>query len=101
MITPDKFVPTILPAMPEEMTGTCSWAWGCSPNVNVSWAQALTSMDQPVNNLTLPIVIPSFVPPSVVDMVYLCPMYRRKSWGNLLVSLFTGKSTLLTWERIV
>ncbi|KAG8737728.1 hypothetical protein FRC10_007885 [Ceratobasidium sp. 414] len=31
---------------------TCSWGWGCTPNFNISWAQALTSTNDPVNNIT-------------------------------------------------
>ncbi|KAG8790875.1 hypothetical protein FRC12_010799 [Ceratobasidium sp. 428] len=73
---------------------TCSWGWGCTPNFNISWAQALISTSSPVNNITLPITLPSPLPPSVIDMVYLCPQYQIKSWGSLVIDVFTGTFTM-------
>ncbi|KAG8710461.1 hypothetical protein FRC08_017130 [Ceratobasidium sp. 394] len=96
MITIDKYRSNLTPLMYEyfaddvESSTTCSWGWGCAPNFNTSWAQALTSTNNPVNNITLPISLPSPLPPSVIDMVYLCPQYRLKSWGSLVIDVFTG-----------
>ncbi|KAG8795615.1 hypothetical protein FRC12_011961 [Ceratobasidium sp. 428] len=99
MITRDGYFPVLTSLMstyyPDDVGhGACSWGWGCSPGFNTSWAQALTSTDQPVNNLTLPITLPSPLPPSVIDMVYLCPQYQLKSWGSLLLAIFTGVFTM-------
>ncbi|QRW13286.1 hypothetical protein RhiLY_12285 [Ceratobasidium sp. AG-Ba] len=75
-------------------TTLCSWGWGCTRNINTTWAQEFTSTGQQVNNISLPIVLPSPLPASVLDIVYLCPQYKLKSWGDLLVSLFTGTFTM-------
>ncbi|KAG8692757.1 hypothetical protein FRC08_009555 [Ceratobasidium sp. 394] len=99
MIALDAYFPRLTSLMstyyPDDVkNGACSWGWGCAPSFNVTWAQALTSTDQPVNNLTLPLSLPSPLPPSVVDMVYLCPQYQLKSWGSLLIAVFTGTFTM-------
>ncbi|KAG9076420.1 hypothetical protein FRC06_009516 [Ceratobasidium sp. 370] len=99
VITLDGYFPQLTSLMsiyyPDDVkNGACSWGWGCAPSFNVTWAQALTSTDQPVNNLTLPITLPAPLPPSVVDMVYLCPQYQLKTWGSLLIAVFTGTFTM-------
>ncbi|QRW13344.1 hypothetical protein RhiLY_12343 [Ceratobasidium sp. AG-Ba] len=95
MITVDPFfsyLTDIINTYYDGMLGNSvpSWGWGHTKNLNISWAMALTSTDEPVNNITLPIRISS-PPPSVIDMMYLCPQYQIKSWGSLIVSVFTGK----------
>ncbi|KAG8732542.1 hypothetical protein FRC12_019230 [Ceratobasidium sp. 428] len=67
-----------------------SWGWGSAPSPNASWAQAFASTNQPVHNITLPVVLPSPNPPTVIDIMYLCPQYQLKSWGSLFMALFTG-----------
>jgi hypothetical protein len=98
-ITPDAFMPTLFSLVDKSHPGegidnVCSWAWGCIQTPNTTWAQALTSTNELVNNLTLPIAPKSPILPSVLDIVYVCPRYERKSWGNLLMSVFIGKFAL-------
>ncbi|KAG8713215.1 hypothetical protein FRC08_013555 [Ceratobasidium sp. 394] len=95
LITPDSYFTEVVSRIPRNHPdgpnfSTNSWGWGVAPGNNASWAQALTSTDQPVNNITLPIVLPSPLPPSVIDIMYLCPQYQLKSWGSLFIALFTG-----------
>ncbi|KAG8718173.1 hypothetical protein FRC09_013069 [Ceratobasidium sp. 395] len=78
---------------PEDHFNAPSWGWGYAPGPNASWAQAFASTTQPVNNITLPISIPLPTPPSVIDIMYLCPQYQLKSWGSLFMALFTGTFT--------
>jgi hypothetical protein len=73
--------------------GACSWSRGCA-SLNTTWAQALTGTNDPYHNISLPIILPSPVPPSVIDITYLCPIYVRKSLGNLLVSVFAGMQSV-------
>jgi hypothetical protein len=95
-ITPDPYLNTLHSLMDEfhpdeDINVVCSWAWGCVPTPNTTWAQVLTSTSEPVNNLTLPIMPKSPILPSVLDIVYVCPRYKAKSWGNMLMSVFVGK----------
>ncbi|QRW13278.1 hypothetical protein RhiLY_12277 [Ceratobasidium sp. AG-Ba] len=95
MIAPEPLFPQLVSLISTQNinitnSGVCSWGWGCTSGFNTSWAQALMSTDQPVKNLTLPIAPPSRLPVSVIDMVYLCPQYKLKSWGSVLVAVFTG-----------
>ncbi|QRV84720.1 hypothetical protein RhiJN_26786 [Ceratobasidium sp. AG-Ba] len=100
MITVDPFYSKLAETINKDFHGlvtessTPSWGWGYTSNVNVSWAMALRSTDEPVNNITLPIIILSPPAPSVIDMMYLCPQYQIKSWGSLIVSVFTGTFTM-------
>jgi len=73
--------------------GICTWTRGCLANPNVTWAEVLREDvgKLPYNKLVLPIIQPDPIPISVIDMTYLCPVYVRKPWGNLLVSVFSGK----------
>ncbi|QRW13287.1 hypothetical protein RhiLY_12286 [Ceratobasidium sp. AG-Ba] len=77
----------------------CTWVWGCTRNVNVTWAQELTSTNDPVNNIVLPLDLPSPLPRSVVKMVYICPQYRIKSWGSLMTAVFVGTFTMYLTVR--
>ncbi|KAG8731341.1 hypothetical protein FRC10_001789 [Ceratobasidium sp. 414] len=97
LITPDSYFTELVSRIPHNYPDTSdfstgSWGWGYAPGQNTSWAQALTSTDQPVNNITLPIVLPTLLHPSVIDVMYLCPQYQLKSWGSLFMVLFTGMS---------
>ncbi|QRV98707.1 hypothetical protein RhiJN_26726 [Ceratobasidium sp. AG-Ba] len=67
-----------------------TWGWGNTSNVNITWAQAFTSTSGLTNNITLPIGLPANRTASVIDIDYLCPQYKMKSWGNLLMSVFVG-----------
>ncbi|KAF8607410.1 hypothetical protein BDV93DRAFT_542333 [Ceratobasidium sp. AG-I] len=73
---------------------SCSWAWGCIKDVDATWAEKFSSSSEPLNNITLPISPESPIYPSVINMDYLCPQYRRKSWGSLIVSVFIGTFTM-------
>ncbi|KAF8607422.1 hypothetical protein BDV93DRAFT_520288 [Ceratobasidium sp. AG-I] len=99
MISLDNYLVKSLPTIHNStqivtIGGACSWVWGCSPNFNTSWAQALISSSEPFNNLTLPIRPTSPIYPSVINLVYLCPQYQRKSWGSLCISVFIGTFTM-------
>ncbi|KAG9122088.1 hypothetical protein FRC07_001680 [Ceratobasidium sp. 392] len=61
----------------------------------MTWSQALTDTDEPVKNITLPVILPPNYGPSVFDINYLCPVYQRKSWGSLVISVFTGTLSML------
>ncbi|KAG9122087.1 hypothetical protein FRC07_001679 [Ceratobasidium sp. 392] len=65
------------------------------PYPNMTWAQTLTSTDKPVNNITLPVILPPDFGPPVFDINYLCPAYQRKSWGSLIISVFIGTLSML------
>ncbi|KAG8790127.1 hypothetical protein FRC12_012731 [Ceratobasidium sp. 428] len=96
LIRPDPFFTQLssitAAAHPEIIqNGVCCWGWGCTRNVSESWAQALTSTNS-FHNLTLPIKGPP--PRSVLAMVYLCPQYQMKSWGSVVVAVFTGTFTM-------
>ncbi|KAG8763749.1 hypothetical protein FRC12_008427 [Ceratobasidium sp. 428] len=101
LIAPDDYFHELASRMPPDRSknddfSSLSWGWGWAPGDNASWAQAFASIDQPVNNITLPIKLPSPNPPSVIDIMYLCPQYRLKSWGSLFMALFTGIVKLST-----
>ncbi|KAG8772629.1 hypothetical protein FRC12_002959 [Ceratobasidium sp. 428] len=101
LIAPDDYFHELASRMPPDRSknddfSSLSWGWGWAPGDNASWAQAFASTDQPVNNITLPIKLPSPNPPSVIDIMYLCPQYRLKSWGSLFMALFTGIVKLST-----
>ncbi|GAB1518065.1 hypothetical protein RhiTH_001123 [Rhizoctonia solani] len=70
----------------------CTWTRGCLPKSNITWAEILREDvgKLPYNNIILPIVEPDPTPISVIDMTYLCPIYVRKSSGDLLVSVFSA-----------
>ncbi|KAG9128578.1 hypothetical protein FRC07_000011 [Ceratobasidium sp. 392] len=93
-IVPDSYYPKFVSQIPYDHEfsdfSAPSWGWGSAPGPNMSWAQAFASTDQPVNNITLPIIISSPLPPSVINIMYLCPQCQVKSWGSLFMALFTG-----------
>ncbi|CAE6372431.1 unnamed protein product [Rhizoctonia solani] len=70
----------------------CTWTRGCLPHPNITWAEILREDvgKLPYNNIVLPIVEPDPAVVSVIDTTYLCPTYVRKSWGSLLVSVFSA-----------
>ncbi|CUA71863.1 hypothetical protein RSOLAG22IIIB_04808 [Rhizoctonia solani] len=74
-----------------QVPGICTWTRGCLPNPNITWVEVLREDvgKLPYNDIILPIVQPD-MPISVIDMSYLCPIYVRKSWGDLLVSVFSA-----------
>ncbi|KAH7338797.1 hypothetical protein B0J17DRAFT_391045 [Rhizoctonia solani] len=96
---PNSLYPSVLDAYqrwqealdPQELI-ICTWTRDCLPNPNITWVEVLREDigKLPYNSLTLPIVQPDPIPISVIDMTYLCPVYVHKSWGDLLVSVFTA-----------
>ncbi|CAE6468015.1 unnamed protein product [Rhizoctonia solani] len=95
-IQPNPFYPSVLDTyrrrLEPQVPGICTWSRGCLPNPNITWAEVLREDvgKLPYNDIVLPIVLPDPMPISVIDMSYLCPIYVRKSWGDLLVSVFTA-----------
>ncbi|ELU37254.1 hypothetical protein AG1IA_08719 [Rhizoctonia solani AG-1 IA] len=85
----DKRVPKLDPSA----LLICTWTRGCLPKSNITWAEILREDvgKLPYNNIILPIVEPDPTPMSVIDMTYLCPIYVRKSSGDLLVSVFSAR----------
>lgn len=68
----------------------CTWAWGCL-KVPHFWAGSLMAKDGPVNNLTIPLDIPPGKRNATIFVTnYLCPKFRVKAVGNLIVSVFSG-----------
>ncbi|QRV84667.1 hypothetical protein RhiJN_12683 [Ceratobasidium sp. AG-Ba] len=70
-----------------------TWDWGHRNNVNVTWAEALTSTDLPVNKVTLPINI-SPIPPSVIKLTSVHNTEESHGvvccWLCLLVGIFAA-----------
>ncbi|CAE6344967.1 unnamed protein product [Rhizoctonia solani] len=80
------------PKLDPEALSICTWTRGCLPDSNATWTEILREDigKLPYNNIVLPIVEPNPALISVIDMTYLCPIYVRKSWGDLLVSVFSA-----------
>ncbi|CAE6478399.1 unnamed protein product [Rhizoctonia solani] len=95
-IQPNSLYPSVAETyrrrLERDTPGICTWTRGCLPNPNITWAEVLREDvgKLPYNDLILPIVQPDPMPISVIDMSYLCPVYVRKSWGDLLVSVFSA-----------
>jgi hypothetical protein len=83
---PDKGVPYT----PEEFWTTCTWGWGC---LNGTWTDALLSQD-PKQSISKGLPLDDFDGPlyaTVIDVKYVCPVFRVKRIGALLVSVFIGE----------
>ncbi|CUA68716.1 hypothetical protein RSOLAG22IIIB_08082 [Rhizoctonia solani] len=81
--------PNTQPYSPHEFWRTCTWGWGC---LNGTWTDALLSNDPAASNITngLPLTSLQSQYPTIIDLKYLCPIFKRKQAGAFLVSVFVG-----------
>jgi hypothetical protein len=72
---------------------TCTWAWGC---LNGTWTDALRNNNSAASHITsnLPLRLQDRPLSTVIDVDYVCPVFKAKPTGGLLVSVFVGKSNL-------
>ncbi|KAG9128569.1 hypothetical protein FRC07_000002 [Ceratobasidium sp. 392] len=88
---PDKGVPYT----PDQFWKTCTWGWGC---FNGTWTDALLTQD-PRQSISKGLPINTFGGPqyaTVIDVKYVCPVFRPKKIGALLVSVFIGTFSMYT-----
>ncbi|QRV84658.1 hypothetical protein RhiJN_12674 [Ceratobasidium sp. AG-Ba] len=79
----------------ESFFKTCTWGWGC---INGTWTDALLTED-PRQNISRGLPIDDFQHPNyatVIDVKYVCPVFRPKKIGSLLVSVFIGTFSMYT-----
>lgn len=76
---------------------TCTWGWGCNAR---TWTEAILNNDTSAASITSGLPIHSFESsaPVVIDVDYVCPVFRVKQTGSLLVSVFIGKYTMIYLE---
>jgi hypothetical protein len=103
-ILPDPFMATAAPQVigktrpppssgsynPNQFWRTCTWGWGC---YNGTWTEALLRNASEAWNITNGLPLNSFdnMYPTVIDVDYVCPVYKMKQTGQLLVSIFIGQ----------
>ncbi|KAG9097438.1 hypothetical protein FRC06_007554 [Ceratobasidium sp. 370] len=83
------------PYTPDQFWRTCTWGWGC---VAGTWTDALLTQD-PTQNISKGLPIDDFGGtqyPTVIDVKYVCPVFRPKKIGALLVSVFIGTFSMYT-----
>jgi hypothetical protein len=68
---------------------TCTWGWGCHSG---TWTEAILNNASAAVNITDGLPLKSFADtnPTVIDVDYVCPVFRKKRTGSLLVSVFIG-----------
>ncbi|KAG9125901.1 hypothetical protein FRC07_005699 [Ceratobasidium sp. 392] len=74
---------------------TCTWGWGC---LNGTWTDALLRQD-PAQNISRGLPLSLFDGPvysTVIDVKYVCPVFKPKTIGSLLVSVFIGTFSMYT-----
>ncbi|KAG8705806.1 hypothetical protein FRC09_002749 [Ceratobasidium sp. 395] len=79
----------------EEFWRTCTWGWGCFPG---TWTDALLTRD-PRQNISKGLPIDDFGGPqyaTVIDVKYVCPVFKPKKIGSLLLSVFIGTFSMYT-----
>ncbi|KAJ1301183.1 hypothetical protein OPQ81_003594 [Rhizoctonia solani] len=102
-IIPDRFLETVAsdvinvtrpppatrPYSAHEFWRTCTWGWGC---LNGTWTDALLNGNPATLNITngLPLNSLRSEYPTIIDLKYVCPVFRRKQTGALLASVFVG-----------
>ncbi|CAE6438367.1 unnamed protein product [Rhizoctonia solani] len=81
--------PFIRPYTSDEFWRTCTWGWGC---LNGTWTDALLSNSSAAFSITngLPLTSLQTQYPTRIDLKFVCPVFRRKQAGALLVSVFVG-----------
>ncbi|CAE6458934.1 unnamed protein product [Rhizoctonia solani] len=79
----------------EEFWKTCAWGWGC---LNGTWTKALLGNDPAVHSITSNLPLSAFdnVSSTIIDVDYVCPVFKTKPIGELLVSVFVGTFTMYT-----
>ncbi|KAG8731142.1 hypothetical protein FRC10_002011 [Ceratobasidium sp. 414] len=83
------------PYTSDQFWKTCTWGWGC---VAGTWTDALLTQD-PAQNISKGLPIDDFGGPqypTVIDVKYVCPVFRPKRIGALLVSVFIGTFSMYT-----
>ncbi|KAH7337540.1 hypothetical protein B0J17DRAFT_768718 [Rhizoctonia solani] len=81
--------PTTRPYSSQEFWSTCTWGWGC---VNGTWSDAVLNQSPAALNITngLPLSSPQNQYPTIIDSKFVCPIFRRKHTGALVISVFVG-----------
>ncbi|KAG9084925.1 hypothetical protein FRC06_003833, partial [Ceratobasidium sp. 370] len=83
------------PFDPTQFWTTCTWGWGC---INGTWTDALLNQD-PAQNISRGLPLNLFngpLYPTVIDVKYVCPVFKQKTTGSLLVSVFIGTFSMYT-----
>ncbi|KAF8688515.1 hypothetical protein RHS03_09623, partial [Rhizoctonia solani] len=81
--------PYTQPYSAREFWNTCTWGWGC---LNGTWTDALLSNNSAASNVTngLPLASLQNQYSTIIDLKFVCPVFKRKQTGALLVSVFIG-----------
>ncbi|CAE6384220.1 unnamed protein product [Rhizoctonia solani] len=77
------------PYSEKEFWNTCTWGWGC---LNGTWTDALLNNNSAAVNITngLPLASVQTQYSTIIDLKFVCPVFKRKQTGALLVSVFIG-----------
>ncbi|KAH7337538.1 hypothetical protein B0J17DRAFT_768716 [Rhizoctonia solani] len=83
------------PYSSDDFWRTCTWGWGC---LNGTWTDALLNNNSAASNITngLPLTALQTQYSTVIDAKFVCPVFRRKRTGALLVSVFVGTFSMYT-----
>ncbi|KDN34246.1 hypothetical protein RSAG8_12655, partial [Rhizoctonia solani AG-8 WAC10335] len=81
--------PNTQPYSPDKFWRTCTWGWGC---LNGTWTDALLTNNPAASNITNGLNLTSLQSqyPTIIDLKYLCPVFKRKQTGAPPVSVFVG-----------
>ncbi|EUC61433.1 transmembrane protein, putative [Rhizoctonia solani AG-3 Rhs1AP] len=81
--------PNTQPYSPDDFWRTCTWGWGC---LNGTWTDALLSNSSAASSITdgLPLTSLQSQYPTIIDLKYVCPVFKRKKTGAFLASVFVG-----------
>ncbi|CAE6449178.1 unnamed protein product [Rhizoctonia solani] len=84
-----RLPPNIQPYSPDDFWRTCTWGWGC---LNGTWTDALLANNPAASNITsgLPLTSLQSQYPTIIDLKYICPVFKRKQTGAFLASVFVG-----------
>ncbi|KAF8752314.1 hypothetical protein RHS01_07967 [Rhizoctonia solani] len=75
------------PYSSDEFWRTCTLGWGC---LNGTWTNALLNHSPDASNITNALPLSSFQSqyPTIIDQKFMCPVFKTKQTGALLVSVF-------------
>ncbi|CAE6461222.1 unnamed protein product [Rhizoctonia solani] len=79
--------PNTRPYSSDEFWRTCTWGWGC---LNGTWTNALLNRGPDASSITNALPLSSLQSryPTIINQKFMCPVFKRKQAGALLVSVF-------------
>ncbi|ELU38662.1 hypothetical protein AG1IA_07308 [Rhizoctonia solani AG-1 IA] len=86
------------PYSSDEFWRTCTLGWGC---LNGTWTNALLNHSPDASNITNALPLSSFQSqyPTIIDQKFMCPVFKTKQTGALLVSVFVEIQKEARYER--